>query len=104
MADKMPKDDNYYQLMWNLMLFFLLLNVRVIIKFCSEFCFHYQIPDLGLWLLKIFALPGLIITIIIDFEDTYKELADIYQDERYSKIKGIGVIAYIILTLASLAY
>lgn len=47
---------------------------------------------------------GLIIAIIIDHEDTYKELAEIYKNDKNSKVKGIGVIAYIILTLVSLLY
>ncbi len=81
------------------------INVWFTISVISIYCFHYDLSVFGETILKcIFFITIILVLFSNKDDDFYEELKDLFKNEKYPKIKGYGVLAYIVFTFASLFY
>lgn len=82
-----------------------LINVWFIITIIAIYCFHYNLSNIGDTILKCMFFITIILALFSNKDDDfYDELKDLFKNEKYLKIKGYGVLAYVVFTIASLFY
>ena len=82
-----------------------LTNIWFLITTIGIYCFHYDMSSIGDTMVKCLFSIGVVMAILFNKdEELYDDLKKKYENERHSKIKGYGVLAYVIFTFASLFY